>query len=559
MKSEGYKLLVWLVLVCLITQVDGQTAFTDVTESAGIRHQYLVFEGLFGGGICVIDLDNDGLEDLYLTSGMRSDQLYHNSGDGSFSNIFDGSGLEVTDDYITHGVAGADVNRDGYVDLFVTTINTMDTSKIIPRAKNLLFLNNGDLTFTDVTSKYGLDELYSFSTGAAFGDIDIDGYPDLFVGNYFLEYEGKLSAVNDATVVGANQISEDYLLLNRRGRYFDDVYEEYGLSHRGYGFGGIFTDFDNDADLDLYIYNDFGFKRTPNILLENQYPRDEFSDISETSEMDLQINAMAAAVGDYNADGYLDYFVTNIWFNWFMVRQGPQVHYRDQLKDLGMNFRQISWGANFADFDQDGDLDLFVANGDLNPNCTPMANFYFENEGGTFREIASQVGLNDYGMGRGSVIFDIENDGDMDLLVVCQKPVKDYPVESVTRLYRNDSAGGNWLQVSLQGLEAESHGLGCRVEAWTQGKKMMREIDGGSSSHSSQNSTIAHFGLGTSTMIDSVVVIWTGGKSQTIQDIPVNQRLLITEEIEENRAWLLFVIPGFLILAGLYGLYRWLS
>nr|MCU0326314.1 CRTAC1 family protein [Spirosomataceae bacterium] len=191
--------------------------------------------------------------------------------------------------------------------------------------------------------------------------------------------------------------------------------------------------------------------------------------------------------------------------------------------------------ANFADFDHDGDLDLFVANGDLNPNCMPMGDFYFENKGGRFEEWGRLKGVNDYGIGRGSVVFDIENDGDLDLLVVNQKPVLDgYPVPSTTRLFRNDHAKGNWIKIVLNGINAESHGLGSKVEIVVDGKRQIREIDGGGSSHLSQNATYAHFGVGDAKEIDEIIVHWTGGKKQILKNQKVNQVLKITEEESLN-------------------------
>ena len=132
-------------------------------------------------------------------------------------------------------------------------------------------------------------------------------WPDLFVGNYFLEYEGELNVISDATIVGANQTARDYLLLNKEGKLFTNVYDQYGLDHRGFGFGGLFTDYDNDGDQDPIVNNDFGYKAVPSLVYENKYPRQSFVDISEDLELDLRINAMGSAVGDYNQDGLLDY------------------------------------------------------------------------------------------------------------------------------------------------------------------------------------------------------------------------------------------------------------
>ena len=545
-------------------QIHAQTAFTDITEESGISHQFRVYEGMFGGGICVFDLDKDGFEDLYITSGMNEDVLYLNNGDGTFTNVFMGSGLEATREFVTLGVVGADVNKDSWVDLFITTIAPKDTSVKIPRAKNLLFLNNGNGTFRDVTTDFGLGDLVSFSTGANFGDINADGYPDLYVGNYFQNYEGGLDYISDATIASSHQTAKGYLLLNQAGESFENVYEEYGLSHKGFGFGGTFTDFDNDGDQDLLVHHDFGYKRTPNLLLENRYPEKRFKDVADSLNMNLRINSMGSAIADINEDGLLDYFISNIRFNWFMVSQGVGKPYENKIKEMGTHQLAISWGSNFADFDHDGDFDLFVSNGDLNPNCVPMGNFYFENDSGSFKELGRMKGLNDYGLGRGSVIFDIENDGDMDILVVNQKAVKDYPVPTTTKLFRNDSTRGNWLKVALKGILAETNGLGSRVEIVVGNKRLIREIDGGNSSHLSQNTTIAHFGLGDAPKVDSVLITWTGGKKQLLLNQAVNTLLEVTEEVKEGEErptssgrgggllWIVLSVLAALVLADLF-------
>jgi enediyne biosynthesis protein E4 len=507
--------------------VCAQMSFKDVTKEAGIQHQFVVYEGMFGGGACVIDFNNDGWEDIFITGGMGEDALYQNKGDGTFRNIYHSSGL-TTAPYVTQGVSSADVNKDGWVDLFITTITTKDSVKTIPRAENLLFINNGNSTFRNATKEFGLDGLISFSTGVSFGDFNADGYPDAYIGNYFLDYEGQLNLINDATIVNANQTAKGYLLKNKGGKYFSNVYSDYGLAHKGFGFGAAFTDFDNDGDVDLLVNHDFGYKAVPNVFLINEYPKKQFRNAAKELGMDLKINAMGTAVGDFNFDGLLDYYVTNIRFNRMMVSQGIGKPFVDKSRELGMGYVSISWGSNFADFDHDTDLDLFVANGDLNPNDVPMADYYFENNKGVFTEKAWAKGLNDYGIGRGSVVFDMDNDGDLDILVVNQKPVLNYPVTSETRLYRNDSTKGNWIKIALKGVDSEMHGLGSRVEVVIGKIKMIREIDGGSS-HLSQNSTIAHFGLGHATVADSVIVKWIGGKKQILTNQKVNMSITVTE------------------------------
>lgn len=520
-----------LIFLCWVGLLQAQHQFVDVTKEAGIVHKFEVFEGLFGGGACVWDFNKDGLEDLYITSGMKDDVLYKNNGDGTFTNVFEGSGLEQTRHYVTQNASSADFNRDGWPDLFVTTITSRDSVKVIPRAINLLFINQGDGTFEDQTSAFGLDQLNSFSTSSSIGDFNADGFPDIYVGNYFRAYEGELSTIYDADIVNATNKAKGYLLKNRRGKRFKDVFDQYQLDFRAFGFGGVFTDFDRDADADLIVMNDFGYKATPNFLYQNDFPKSYFTDISESRRMDLKINSMATAIGDYNGDGWLDYFFTDIRGNHLLENQGPGQPFRDMADELKLTYYNISWGANFADFDNDGDVDLFVNNGDLNPNCVPMVNQYFENEDGILTEKAATLGLNHYGMGRGSVYFDYDQDGDLDILIVNQLPILNFPeeVSSTTRLFRNDSASGNWLEVALHGQQSEPEGIGVRVEIVAGQQRQIREIDGGSG-HISQNTRIAHFGLANATQVDSIIVTWLGGHQQILLNQPANQLLHIQEE-----------------------------
>lgn len=503
--------------------------FVDHTEAAGIQHFFEVYEGMFGGGVAVLDFNNDGFEDLYLTGGMQEDQLLENQKDGTFKNVFHQAGLTSALGFVTQGVATADFNRDGWMDLFITTITTKGEKKSIPRAQNLIFINKKDGTFEEQSKSFGISKSESFSTGIAIGDINLDGYPDVYVGNYFTDYDGGLKEISDATIVNAGKTAKGYLYENKGGKKFEEVSKKYNLSHRGFSFGGIFTDFDNDHDMDLIINNDFGYKAKPNYLLQNQFPEKKFSYVEEARKMDLRINAMGGATADLNADSYLDYFITNIRFNRFMIQYPEENIFIDQAETLGTQLFTISWGANFTDFDQDGDLDLFVANGDLNPNCVPMYNFYFENENFTFQEHSGEVGLKDYGVGRGSVVFDLENDGDMDLLVVSQKPIRPYGPASITRLYKNEMAKGNALQVKLRGNASTLSAFGSRIELYADSLYLNHEIDGGNTSHLSHNSRIAHFGLGKRTTVDSLRVTWPGGESQFLYQIPVNQKITVVE------------------------------
>jgi hypothetical protein len=540
-----YRRIFLLLCFSILVKVQGQQ-FTDITNRSGIDHYFEVYEGMFGGGIAVLDYNNDGFEDLYITGGMQEDQLLENLQNGTFKNVLKTARLESVLRFVTQGVAAADFNRDGWMDLFVTTITTKSQKRKIPRAQNLILINQGDGTFKNNSKSFGIQRIESFSTGISVGDFNLDGYPDLYVGNYFTDYDGGLKEISDATIVNAGKTAKGYLYENKGGKRFKEVSEKYNIDHRGFSFGGIFTDFDNDNDLDLIVNNDFGYKAKPNYLLENLYPKKEFQYVGENYEMDLRINAMGGATADINADGFLDYFISNIRYNRFMIQDPEKNIFKDQAEALGTQLFTISWGANFNDFDHDGDIDLFVSNGDLNPNCVPMYNFFFENVNGQFKEESTKFGLKDYGVGRGSAIFDLENDGDMDLIVVSQKPIREYGPPSITRLYRNDIEEGNYLQVKLKGNASTLSAHGARIQVFSDSLFINQEIDGGNTSHLSHNSTLAHFGLGKRKIIDSLKVIWPGGEITKMNQIKTNQKIFVeeTQEFKKRRSNLIWwLIP----------------
>ena len=539
---KGYWLIAILTILIFVRSVTAQEVFTDVTTEAGINHSFRVFQGTFGGGATVIDYNNDGWEDLFVAGGVGSDVLYQNRGDGTFADVTVQAGLSLNDTLITQGAISADINKDGWIDLFLTTLASVSFGRVIPRASEILYLNNGDGTFTDVSVEYGFSKIKTFGTGATFGDINGDGYPDLFVGNYFDHFTGELDKLNTGVITGTQMPSTDQLYVNINGKSFVSVGQEFGMHHTGFGFGGVFTDFDNDRDLDLYVVNDFGNRATSNQLYKNEYPRQEFVEVSKEMKVDFGINAMGIAVGDFDDNGWLDYVVTNIAVSPFIVNRGDGQPFLEQATAVGTGFGSllvegtssvapVSWGSNFFDYDHDMDLDLFICNGALNPPVTPNPNLFLVFNGKIYENKSEELLLNDHGLGRGSVTFDYDNDGDLDLFIVNQRPTENAAqAKSVkSKLFRNDASAGNWLKVKLNGINSVTRGLGSRVEIVVNGKKMIREIDGGSS-HESHNSTIAHFGLAENTIVDSVIVKWIGGGTQHIVDVSANQTLDIVED-----------------------------
>ena len=542
MKELKYFLLLFFTTSFLCSFA--QEGFTEISKEAGINHAFVIDQATFGGGAAIVDYDNDGYEDIYITGGVLSDVLYRNNGNGTFSNVFSNRGLDRTLEVYTQGVTAADVNRDGYKDLLVTTMNYLTPER--NSAPNLLFINQKDGTFRDETKEWGLENFRNNSTGATFGDINMDGYPDLYVSNYYSSSPIGISIYNESTITNSFVPSVDYLYINTGGNSFLEVSDAYNMDHDGFGFQGVFTDYDNDLDLDLYIANDFGFKKTPNRMYRNDFPLNKFKERSLNLRLNYGMNAVGIAVADVNLDGWMDYFTTNLSTSVLVYNQKDGKGFEDQTVQAGVALPTISdelysgppisWGANFFDFDHDMDSDLFVCNGALNPTIRLNPNLFFRNDNGKFAQIAKEVNLFDFRIGRGSVVFDYDQDGDLDLLVVNQAPrsptdLNGDLLEARCLLYRNDASQGNWLQVELKGVKSELNGLGSRIEVTADDVVLIREIQGGSS-HLSQNTTIAHFGLGNLEEVETLIVKWLGGKSQTLNNIAVNQKIIITEEIE---------------------------
>ena len=539
-----------IILIYLPSLLYGQNAFTDVTLNSGIDNIYDVYEGLFGGGVVAFDYNNDGYEDLYITGGKSQDILYKNNGNGTFKDVINGSGLLKDSLMVTTGVSSADVNKDGYIDLLVTTITSQnnhpnDKNKM---SSNLLYINNGDGTFSDLTSKYGIQKR-NFSTSSSFGDINADGYPDLFIANYFKDFyfddnplgSHRLSLLNNYSIQSNYETGQDELYINIDGKYFKDVSDLLVDAGKGYGFGGVFTDFDNDNDLDLFIINDFGETHEPNRLLVNQYPELRFENKSIELKINFGLKSMGVGVGDFNNDNFLDYHVTNIFAGPFIVNRGNGLPFINLTNNIGTGISKIKsfndtesviigWGSIFLDYDNDTDLDLFNSNGPINPMVIPIPNILFENKGRVF-EVNEKSGVMDYGIARGSVHFDYDNDGDQDIFVVNQRPVNGmiYGKSMRSKLYRNDSSNdNNWLKIKLKGKQSTTRGLGARIRIVCDDLSMIREVDGGSS-HASQNSSVVHFGLGQNQIVDSVTVTWPGGKTQSLINPGINQLIEIEE------------------------------
>lgn len=552
------------LFIFLTKNIYSQAVFDDVTFESGIDHIYEVYQGLFGGGVAVFDFNNDGFEDLFLTGGNSQDKLYQNNGNGKFFNVASQAGIYQKKNVITTGVSTADVNKDGFIDILVTTFASDQIKGIItiddgiPKgiSHNILYINNGDGTFTDKTEIYKLIKK-NFSTSASFGDINADGFPDLFIANYFEDFKGNLGNLNHYLINDDYEPEFDELYLNIEGKYFKNISSLLIGVDKGYGFGGVFTDVDNDNDLDLYVVNDFGETNQPNQLFINQHPKLGFTNKSEEMRVFFGMKAMGVGIGDYNNDGYQDYHVTNIFAGPFIVNRGRNKPFLNLSSNIGTGLNSISsvngkttivvgWASVFLDYDNDTDLDLFNANGSINPPVELIPNTLFKNKGRVF-ELDQESGVMDYGIGRGAVSFDYDNDGDLDLFVVNQRPVYDVSNRGgivKSKLYKNNSNQNNWLKVRLKGKQSTLRGLGARVKLFLPELQMIREVDGGSS-HASQNSSIVHFGLGRNQKVDSVSVTWPGGKIQSIKNPDINTTIKIEETFNKETSIIQYIMNFF--------------
>ena len=525
------------------TDVAAAAGLTETMVYGGVEHVKYIVESM-GGGCAFFDYDNDGWMDLFILGGRKlegapagaSNRLYRNNRDGTFADVTAKAGL--TDAGWACGVCVGDFNNDGFEDLFLTYYG-----------QNKLYRNNGNGTFTDVTVKAGLMHPQTrFSTGCTFIDYNRDGLLDLFVANY-VEFDMAHAPLPSLEVPNCNfegvavycgprglPAPQHFLYRNNGDGTFTDVSKESGIAAlRGsYGLTAVATDVDEDGWPDIFLACD----STPSLLLMNKHDG-TFSEEGLLRGIAVgpdgqNLGGMGVGPGDYDCDGHIDFVKTHF------QDQANGLYHNDGKGDfddvtvkagLGADTRFVTWGAGMVDLNNDGNPDIFLVTGNVNPELEKVHAKYpwrcprvvYRNlGGGRFSPVGSEAGraLSARYVSRGCAFGDFDNDGDLDVLIM---NMNDPPT-----LLRNDAPPGNqWIKVRLEGTKSNRSAIGARVVVHYGGRSQAQEV-ASQTSYLSADDPRLHFGLGAVGKVD-LEVRWPTGESETFVAIAANQLVTIRE------------------------------
>jgi hypothetical protein len=528
-------------------------SFTNVAEQAGLT-AVTVFGGrdtnrylleTTGCGAAFFDYDGDGRLDVFLVNGTTlegfpkgqepTNHLYRNKGDGTFEDVTVRAGLAASG--WGQGVCAGDYDNDGHEDLAVTYWG-----------QNRLYHNRGDGTFEDVTARAGLvSPRTRWGTGCAFLDYDRDGRLDLFVANYIdldlktaptpetglCRYKGVKVACGPPGLPGGRNV----LYHNRGDGSFEDVSEKSGITKTlsTYGLGVSTLDFDDDGWVDLYVADD----SSPSALYRNNHDG-TFTDVAVTAgcaySQDGKPQAgMGVGIGDYDRNGTMDIFKTNFagdTSTLYANSGGGFCEDRTFASGIGTNTRWLGWGCAFVDLDNNGWLDLFLANGHVYPEVVQLKTeagyrqrkvIYRNLENGRFEDVTERLGppASLPKAARGAAFGDYDDDGDVDVVI---NNVNDAP-----DLYRVESDPANhWLTIKLVGTRSNRSAIGARVRCTAGGITQTQEVRGGGS-YLSQNDLRVHFGLGPAARVDRLEVRWPNGLTEEWSALAADRILTLKE------------------------------
>jgi hypothetical protein len=458
--------------------------FTDVADRAGVSNENFGRMAIWG------DFDGDGLEDLYVAIdqrfAMRGDFLFWNQGDGTFREGSQAAG--IVGKRRSFCAAAADYDNDGDIDLFIANLV----------GHNVLYRNNADGTFTDLSGEI---DLGSESCGAAWGDYDSDGWVDLFVTN--------------------SNPDPNALYRNRGDGSFEEVSAAAGFSDPHVAYGVAWSDYDNDGDLDLFVSG-----KGPDRLYRNEGDG-TFVDVAGESGIHENGVGRGVAWADYDADGDYDLYLGNLEGANALFRNEGDGTFVDVTKSAGVADDGWTEGVSWADYDNDGWLDLFIARIGGHGKSGETDRLFRNRGDGTFRDVSEEAGVAGMAvLNYGCPWADFDNDGDLDLYVTSGK--KSMAAKAVVHLYRNEGSDNNWLRLRLVGKKSNRLGIGARVAVSTAAKTQIAQVTGGSG-YLSQGSPILHFGLGRE-MAAAIRIEWPSGTIQEIPDIEANQVIVIEEE-----------------------------